>query len=341
MDEYDEEEDVQDLNETQNEEDAQDLNEAQDEEYAERRALFLSEVDEEVLDQLNEEGDLERIVQINDDLDDLTSFYGSDFASCEGLAYSREECESFIGEMSEIVVNRVNLQEMPSYSQRVEAGDGETPIQVAFNRLAATLQEALKEGGLDPSSELSSGRRYIHDPIAHTTRYSDATFSVGDKAVCLVELKTKSTFGPKALEEFEPPKDTKLNKVKVYNKLTKKTTTASFEAAGDPLAQICCYMACNECRYGILSNWGFTYFLKLEMAEDGSMVLHYSDRFCPLTQQGQESGRVCAVGNELLGEVVRKVVAGDRPASLVVVEVDVEVDVNVGSEAIPDQIKVE
>ncbi|GBG31891.1 Atypical protein kinase C [Hondaea fermentalgiana] len=41
---------------------------------------------------------------------------------------------------------------------------------------------------------------------------------------------------------------------------------------GDPVAQICCYMVSPECRYGILSNWKSTFFLKLEVDESsGSM----------------------------------------------------------------------
>ncbi|GBG28531.1 EKC/KEOPS complex subunit BUD32 [Hondaea fermentalgiana] len=138
----------------------------------------------------------------------------------------------------------------------------------------------------------------------------------------LADERSKLQAKSEALKEggFDPlPKLPSGNRnfveVKLYDKSAKMTRTGTYEVAGNPVAQICFYMARHKCRYGILSNLNLTYFPKLEMGQDGSMVLHYSDSFSPLTQQGQEDGRVCALGNKRLSDVLREVVPGRRDIS--------------------------
>ncbi|GBG35054.1 Hormonally up-regulated neu tumor-associated kinase, partial [Hondaea fermentalgiana] len=220
--------------------------------------------------------------------------------------------------MDDTIVNRVNSKDMSTYSMGSETGHGEPAVQSAFDKLIAAVVEALQQGDHDPGSELKANKAGTRDLLSGTTRNPDGTVFYGEDAVCLVELNTESSFNPDVLEKFnEQALISHAAKVKLFNSSTRKVHKTSIEMIGDPVAQICCYMVSRECRYGILSNWAFTFFLKLELDELGSMVLHCSDRFSPFTRAVREDEGVCAAGNEFLGTVVSKVDEETPAASLI------------------------
>ncbi|GBG24063.1 Hormonally up-regulated neu tumor-associated kinase [Hondaea fermentalgiana] len=344
------------MSEDENEVDGvDDLGVMKEAEYNELRTRFKSSIDLDLICDLMEKGNYDDIIEIHAEMRKLFRIFGDEwidrtqkrmydpkpqitsdstsktqisliyrpdavelwnFASCEDLAYSRDECKDFIKVLSDKVHDRVNALYLGVYSKRSVEGTDKGPIYETFKHLICAADEALTLCVCDSESRLGSKISRTVDRITATRGFPHVSIVEGDVPVCMIEIETQSTFQAAALESFEKPKSVQTAHFKRFNPLSKMDKEYSHETACDPIAQICCCMVNNGCRYGILSNWDCTYFLKLQMDLDGTMVLHYSDRFSPLTKESLEQGFVGARGNERLGDVVREITPGCNPASL-------------------------